>query len=130
MRFKRKLWELNQLWIGSSKSNLRSLPEVVQDEFGFALYEAQKGGKSDKAKPFKGFGNASVMEIVEKSLGEAYRAVYTVKFEKVIAVLHVFHKKSKSGIETPKTDVDLIKSRFKQAEEDYKEWLRLIRRKS
>jgi phage-related protein len=113
------------IWVGSTKRDLRSLPKIVQDEIGFALYEAQKGGKSDKAKPFKGFGNASVMEIVERNVGEAYRAVYTVKFEQAIAVLHVFQKKSKYGIETPKQDVDLIKSRYKLAEEEYKQWLRL-----
>jgi phage-related protein len=112
------------IWIGSSKRDLLDLPEIVKDEIGFALYEAQKGGKSIKAKPFKGFGNASVLEVVESNYGETYRAVYTVRFEKVIAVLHVFHKKSKKGIATPKQELDLIQSRYKRAEEEYKLWLR------
>ena len=111
------------IWVGSSKRDLLALPEIVKDEIGFALYKAQKGGKSAKAKPFKGFKGASVLEIVERSVGETYRALYTVEFEKAIAVLHVFHKKSKEGIKTPKQDIDLIKSRFKIAEKDYKEWL-------
>lgn len=111
------------IWIASTKSDLISLPDEVQDEIGHALYQAQKGEKSDRAKPFKGFGNAAVLEIVENNIGGTYRAVYTVKFKEVIAVLHVFQKKSKQGIATPKPDVDLIKNRFKQAEQAYEAWL-------
>jgi phage-related protein len=107
------------MWVASTKSDLISLPDEVQDEIGFALYQAQIGEKSDKAKPFRGFGNASVLEIVENDAGGTYRAVYTVKFEEVIAVLHVFQKKSKKGIATPKQDVELIQSRFKLAKQMY-----------
>jgi phage-related protein len=82
------------IWIGSSKRDLGSLEEAVKDEMGHALFQAQIGGKSDKAKPFKGFGSAAVLEIVEYSIGGTYRAVYTVKFKEAIAVLHVFQKKS------------------------------------
>ena len=114
------------IWIGSSLRDLRALPEIVKDEIGFALHEAQRGGKSRKAKPFKGgrdFKGATILEVVERSVGEKYRAVYTVKFERVIVVLHVFHKKSKTGIKTPQQDVELIKSRFKDAAEEYNGWL-------
>jgi phage-related protein len=111
------------IWVASTKSDLISLPDGVQDEIGHALYQAQKGEKSDKAKPFKGFGNAAVLEIVENNIGGTYRAVYTVKFKEAVAVLHVFQKKSKQGIETSKQDVDLIKSRFKLAEQKYNAWL-------
>lgn len=117
------------IWVGSSKSDLIDLPEDVQDEIGHALYQAQKGEKSDKAKPFKGFGSAAVLEIVESDVSGTYRAVYTVKFKEAIAVLHVFQKKSKQGIATPKQEVDLIKSRFKLAEQVYEKWM-LKRRKS
>lgn len=117
------------IWIASTKGDLISLPEDVKDEIGHAFYQAQKGEKSDKAKPFKGFGSAAVLEIVESDSGGTYRAVYTVKFKEVIAVLHVFQKKSKQGISTPKQDVDLIKSRFKLAEQEYEAWL-LERRKT
>ncbi len=117
------------IWIALTKSDLRALPEDVKDEIGHALFQAQKGEKSDKAKPFKGFGSAAVLEIVESDVGGTYRAVYTVKFKEAIAVLHVFKKKSKEGKETPKQHVDLIKSRFKLAEEKYKASL-LERRKS
>jgi phage-related protein len=116
------------LWVASTKSDLISLPDDVQDEIGHALYQAQKGEKSDKAKPFKGFRSAAVLEIVESDADGTYRAVYTVKFKEIIAVLHVFQKKSKKGIATPKQDIDLIKSRFKLAEQKYEAWL-LERRK-
>lgn len=111
------------IWIASSKSDINSLPSDVKDEIGHALYQAQKGEKSDKAKPLKGFGSASVLEIVESDLNGTFRAVYTVKFKAAIAVLHVFQKKSKKGISTPKLEVELIKSRFKLAEQKYEEWL-------
>lgn len=113
----------------SSKDDLIALPDDVRDEIGHALYQAQKGEKSDKAKPFRGFGSAAVLEIIENDAGGTYRAVYTVKFKEAIAVLHVFQKKSKQGIATPKQDVDLIKSRFKLAEQQYAALL-LKRRKS
>lgn len=116
------------IWVASTKSDLISFSDEVRDEIGHALYQAQKGEKSDKAKPFKGFGSAAVLEIVESDSGGTYRAVYTVKFKEAIAVLHVFQKKSKQGIATPKQDVDLIKSRFRLAEQKYEAWL-LERRK-
>ena len=65
----------------------------------------------------KGFGGASVIEIVEDYDGNTYRAVYTVRFAEAIYVLHAFQKKSKSGIATPKHDLDLIEERLKRAKE-------------
>ncbi len=60
-----------------------------------------------------------MLEIIENFFGNTYRAVYTVRFEKVVYVLHCFQKKSKHGIKTPQQDIDLIKQRLKVAEEDY-----------
>ena len=107
-------------WIGSSRRDLKSFPDDVQDAIGYALYEAQLGLKASCAKPLGGFGGASVMEIVDDHEGDTYRAVYTVRFTDFIYVLHVFQKKSKKGISTPKAVTDLIKKRLKLAEEDYK----------
>ena len=107
-------------WIGPSRSDLKSSPDDVQDAIGYALYKAQLGLKASCAKPLGGFGGASVMEIVDDHEGDTYRAVYTVRFIDFIYVLHVFQKKSKRGISTPKTVIDLIKKRLKLAEEDYK----------
>jgi phage-related protein len=74
----------------------------------------------DDAKPLKGFKGAGVLEIIDDFQGDTYRAVYTVKFEYAIYVLHVFQKKSKSGIATPKQDVKLIQKRLKLAQEHHK----------
>lgn len=110
---------LKQLdFIGSSREDLKEFPEEVRQDLGYALFEAQKGLKPSAAKPLKGFGGAGILEIVENFFGDAYRAVYTVKFEKVVYVLHCFQKKSKHGIKTPKQDLDLIKMRLRIAEED------------
>ncbi len=110
-------------WIGSSRDDLREFPEDVQQIMGFALYRAQLGKKHPDAKPLKGFKGAGVLEIVENFDGDTYRAVYTVKFEGIVYVLHAFQKKSKQGIATPKQDIDLIESRLKRAKEHYKKYL-------
>jgi len=107
-------------WVKSSKQDLILFPDSVIDEIGHALHEAQTGLKSHKAKPLKGIASG-VLEIVENHNTDTYRAVYTVKFEKAVYVLHCFQKKSKSGIATTKQDIDLIKQRLKYAEDDYKE---------
>ena len=89
--------------------------------FGYALHLAQTGKKHEQAKPLRGFGSAGVLEIVEDWRGNAYRAVYTVRFAAAVFVLHVFQKKSKSGISTPTQDMDLIRERLKAAERIMKE---------
>jgi phage-related protein len=106
-------------FIGSSREDLREFPDEVKQD-GYALFEAQKGQKSESAKPLKGFGSAGVLEIIERFDGDTYRAVYTVKFREVIYVLHCFQKKSKSSIKTPQQDTELIQRRLKAAEEDYR----------
>ena len=103
------------IWMGSSKKDLRALPTDVVDVFGYALYLAQTGKRHDNTKVLKGFGDASVLEVIESQAGNAYRAVYTVRFSAAVIVLHVFQKKSKSGIETPKPDMELIDDRLKKA---------------
>lgn len=74
------------------------------------------GKKHDQAKPLKGFGGASVLEVVEDHMGDTYRAVYTVKIADKVFVLHCFQKKSTKGIETPKHEMDLIRERLKAAQ--------------
>ena len=111
------------VWIGSSKRDLRAFPGEVKDSLGFALYVAQQGGKHLDAKPLRGFGGAGVLEIVEDHRGDTYRAVYTVRLAGRVYVLHAFQKKSKTGIETPKAEINLIKSRLKRAEKEHAEWL-------
>lgn len=105
-------------WVGSSKSDLLALPPEVVSDMGYALGLAQLGGKHPDAKPWKGAG-PGVFEIVERFEGDAYRGIYTVRFEGVVYVLHVFQKKSPSGIRTARTDVDLVHERLKRAREHY-----------
>ncbi|UIF88936.1 type II toxin-antitoxin system RelE/ParE family toxin [Cupriavidus sp. UYPR2.512] len=103
-------------WIASSYKDLMALPLDVRRRFGYALSLAQMGDQDDAAKVLKGFGGAGVLEVVEDDAGGTYRAVYTVKFAEAVFVLHFFQKKSKSGIATPKADMDIIRARLKVAE--------------
>lgn len=109
------------VWLGSSKKDLLALPTKVRKFFGHALDFAQHGGHHVAAKVLKGFGGAGVLEVVEDDAKGTYRAVYTVKFEGVVFVLHCFQKKSKSGSATPKEDIEIIRTRLKVAEAIRKE---------
>ncbi len=104
------------IWMGDSRDNLRTFPEDVKDIMGFALRQAQQGGKHPCVKPLKGFKGAGVLEVVENHDGDTYRAVYTVRIKEMIYVLHAFQKKSKKGIQTPQKEIDVIKARLKRAE--------------
>ena len=108
-------------WIGSSKKDLMGLPAGVWKFFGHALDFAQRGDRHDAAKALKVFGGASVLEVIEDDAGGTYRTVYTVSFEEAVFVLHCFQKKSKSGIATPKEDMNIIRDRLKIAEAFAKE---------
>src|ERR1700686_1515082 len=108
-------------WVGSSLKDLKSFPPEVKAEAGHALYPAQQAPPAPEAKPLKGFGGVSVMEIVAPFDGNTWRAVYTVRFRGFVYVLYAFQKKSKSGIVTPKKDIALIYQRLAAAERDYKE---------
>ena len=110
-------------WEPSCKKDLLNVPDSVQDKIGYALYLAQCRLKHADAKPLKGFKGAGVLEVVENDDGNTYRAVYTVKFPGAVFVLHVFQKKSKSGISTPTVDIEKIQTRIKAAEKRYGEWI-------
>jgi phage-related protein len=104
------------VFVGSSLDDPREFPEDVKDEVGYALWLAQNGQKHKDAKPLSGIGGAGVLEVVETSQGDAYRAVYTVRFPEAVYVLHVFKKKSTRGIATPKHHINLITQRLKEVE--------------
>jgi phage-related protein len=97
------------IFVASAKKALQEFPLQVRRDIGFALYQVQQGKTTRNSKPLKGFGCAGVLEIIEDYDGDTYRAVYTVKFENVLYILHCFQKKSKKGKATPKEDIDLIK---------------------
>ena len=106
-------------WVGSTLRDLRAFPSEVRSAVGYALYAAQNGNVDPAAKPMKGFGGASVMEIIAPFSGDTWRAIYTVRFQEVVYVLHAFQKKSKSGTSTPKKEIDLIYQRLAAAQRDY-----------
>jgi phage-related protein len=101
--------------------DLKEFPERVKDHMGYALYVAQRGGKHRDAKPLAGFGGASVLEVVKDFSGDTFRAVYTARFAGALYVLHAFQKKSKSGRQTPKGDMELVRLRLNDAERIAKE---------
>ena len=105
------------IWVGSSRRDLRGFPREVRRDIGQALYAAQQGETDPAAKPLRGFGGGSVLEIATDQEGGTWRAVYTVRFREAIYVLHAFQKKSKRGVETPKRDVELIRQRYAEAKE-------------
>lgn len=109
------------IWVGSSRKALREFPEPVRDHVGYALYVAQKGGKHRDTKALSGFSGAGVVEIIKDFRGDTFRAVYTVRYAEAVCVLHAFQKKSKTGRETPRHDMDLIKQRLREAEQMAKE---------
>ena len=86
---------------------------------GFALSQAQSGGKHPDAKPLKGYKGAGVLEVVDDYDGDTYRAVYTVKLEGMVYALHAFQKKSKTSKATDKTDLEMIDRRLKLARADH-----------
>jgi phage-related protein len=109
------------VWVGSSRRDLRAFPREVRRDIGQSLYAAQQGEPDPSAKPLKGFGGGSVIEIVAEDRSGAWRAVYTVRFAEAIYVVHAFQKKSKKGIGTPNKDMNLIRQRLAEAERRHRE---------
>jgi phage-related protein len=108
------------LWVCSSKKDLKQMPADVQDVFGHALDLAERGLKHPEVKPLKGFGGPGVLEVVEDFDTNTYRAVYTVRFDNAVYVLHCFQKKSTSGVKTAQRDIELIRTRLQAAQEHCK----------
>jgi len=102
------------IWLGDSLKNLRSFPESVKDQIGYELYLVQNGKIPNNAKVLKGF-KPTVIEIISDYDKNTYRTVYTVKISETVYILHCFQKKSKSGLKTPKQELELIKQRLKKA---------------
>jgi len=102
------------IWRGSSKTDFMSFPRTVQREMGYALFMAQMGERHrTMAKTLGGFGGGSVIEVKQSYDGDAYRAIYTVRYADAVYVLHAFQKKSKKGIATPKPEMDLVEKRLR-----------------
>ncbi len=108
------------IFIGSSRKDLKRFPAKVQNRMGYALQQVQEGDEPLSAKALKGFGGRAILELVEDFDGDTYRAVYTVRFVGVVYVLHAFQKKAKKGIATPRHEIELIKSRLRDAESHHR----------
>ena len=107
--------------MGSSLKDVRSFPRNVRSDIGTALFAAQKGETDPSAKALRGFGGRSVMEILTPHIGDTWRTVYTTRLQRAVYVLHAFQKKSKTGIATPKKELDLVRQRLAEAERDNRE---------
>jgi phage-related protein len=108
------------IFIGSSLKDLKRFPAKVQHRVGYALNQVQEGDEPIAAKALKGFGGRTVLELIDDFDSDTYGAVYTVRFAGVVYVLHAFQKKAKKGIATPRQDIELIKSRLRDAELHYR----------
>jgi phage-related protein len=106
------------VFVGSSQKDLRAFPAAVRRDVGVALFDAQLGHHPHNAKPLKGM--SGVLEIRDSYDGDTYRAVYTIRLEDVLYVLHAFQKKSTHGIATPQRHIDMIKQRLRMAEDIHK----------
>jgi phage-related protein len=109
----------NELWwLGDSRRRLRNFPEEVRWEIGGAIESAVLGQAHSSTRPMQGL---NAMEIVSDDRGNTYRCVFTTRFKDHVYVLHSFQKKSKTGIKTPKPELELIEKRLKDAEAHYKQ---------
>ncbi|MGH8554925.1 MAG: type II toxin-antitoxin system RelE/ParE family toxin [Gammaproteobacteria bacterium] len=104
------------VWMGSSKKGIQEFPEGAKKLIGDELQLIQFGGMPRDAKPFKGVGSG-VFEIAIRFKKDAYRTVVAVQLGEKVYVLHSFQKKSKTRIKTPQQDIDLIRNRYKEAQE-------------
>ena len=87
------------VWIGSSKKDLMALPPAAVDVFGYGLYLAQIGKRHDNSRVLRGFGDASVVELLDSRAGSTYRAVYTVRF--AAAILYCTSFRRRPSTESP-----------------------------
>ena len=103
-------------WLKAARKEFEDFPADAQEVCLAALTIAAEGSKADIAKPMTGMGSG-VFEIALRFQGNAFRVIYAVQIDDDLWVIHAFQKKSKTGITTPKQDVDLIKERLKRLKE-------------
>jgi phage-related protein len=108
------------IWIGSSYEDLKDFPAPTRGAIGHALYLAQEGKKHVHAKVLSGMGSAKILEVRENDRSGTYRVIYTIEMDDFVFVLHAFQKKSTSSVATPKHELDLLKSRLREAKALYK----------
>ena len=103
-------------WIKAARKDFEEFPRGAQDEVLRALTIVAEGGHPDTAKPLKGF-DSGILELALRFRGGAYRVVYAVQLGDDVWIIHAFQKKSKTGIKTPRQDIDLVRERLKRQKE-------------
>lgn len=107
-------------WIKAAQKDFQKFPAKARLQILTALEIAAAGQKADIAKPMKGL-DVGVMEVALKHKTDAFRAVYALKLDDNIWVVHAFKKKSIKGIKTPKVEIDKIRARIKALKEILKD---------
>lgn len=103
-------------WIRAARKAFEAFPPGAQLEAARALTILAEGGMPDVAKPLKGLG-AGVIELALRHGGDAFRVVLALQLGAEIRVIHAFQKKAKTGIATPKTELDVVRERLKRIKE-------------
>jgi phage-related protein len=103
-------------WLKGARKDFEDFPQEAQLDMARALTILAEGQMPDIAKPLTGLGSG-VMELALKHRGDAFRVIYALQIDTDIWVIHAFQKKSKSGIKTPKHEIDLIHERLKRLKE-------------
>ncbi|MHA1567427.1 MAG: type II toxin-antitoxin system RelE/ParE family toxin [Alphaproteobacteria bacterium] len=103
-------------WIKAARKDFLKFPIGAREIIATALTNVAEGRMPDIAKPLKGLGTG-IFEIALRYRSDAYRAVYAVQVDDVIWIVHAFKKKAKTGIKTPKPDLDLVRTRLKALKE-------------
>lgn len=104
------------VWIKAARKDFEDFPQGARDELLDALTAVADGGRPSIAKPLTGL-DSGVMELALRHRGDAFRVVYALQVGADIWVIHAFQKKSKSGIKTPKQEIDLVRERLKRLKE-------------
>ncbi|MEJ0046640.1 MAG: type II toxin-antitoxin system RelE/ParE family toxin [Rhodospirillales bacterium] len=104
------------LWIRAARKDFQDFPQGASDDLLDALTAIAEGAAPDIAKPLTGLGSG-VMERALRFRGDAFRVVYALRVGAEVWVIHAFQKKSKSGITTPRQQIDLVRERLKRLKE-------------
>lgn len=107
-------------WIQAARKEFEGFPAAVRDRANAALTIAAAGGKSDIAKPLRGLGSG-VLEIGVRYMTDAYRVVYVTEIAGAVWAVHAFRKKSRAGVSTPKSDIDVVRSRIARLKREHRQ---------
>jgi phage-related protein len=103
-------------WVKAAWKDFADFPAKAQVRAAEALTVVADGATPDIAKPLHGVGSG-VWELAIKERGDAFRVVYVLQIDDDIWVVHAFQKKSKTGIATPKQEIDLVRERIRRVKE-------------